>query len=293
MQKFQYLVVIFFVKLSKILPSVFLFSLFNAVGTLFFYILKPRRNLTIKNLSFAYPEKGEKDIYIFAKKCFQSVAKTAAEIMLLLNNRRQTDDFLTNKDEVLQKINEAVKGNKNGVIMLTAHFGNWEILADFMALNNFPLTVIGREGDNKLIEQNLTKPFRERNGNKNIYKKDAMRNIVKTIKNGGNVGLLIDQKAGKINSVATNFFGRKCSTTTSVANMKLMYDPLVISIFAVREKSGKYRIIFDGVIEYKAEDKQDKTDKVQAITQHYNDIIERAVRQSPEQWFWMHDRWKI
>ncbi|MDR1460542.1 MAG: lysophospholipid acyltransferase family protein [Campylobacteraceae bacterium] len=293
MQRVEYFIVIFFLKLSKFIPSPFVFSMFNFFGITFFWILKKRRILTISNLTKAYPQKNKREIFALAKACFKSVALTVAEIILIINDKKNIDDFLINKDEVLKIIANITKGNKKGIIFITAHFGNWEILSHFMAMNGYPVIAIGREGDNILIEKNLTKPFREKYGNQNTYKNEAMRKMVKTLRNGGNVGLLIDQKAGSTNSALTNFFGIECRTTTSVANMKLKYDPLVIPLFAKREKNGKYKIIFYGAADYKTEEKQSEEEKIKAMTQYYNDILERAVREAPEQWFWMHNRWKI
>jgi KDO2-lipid IV(A) lauroyltransferase len=274
------------------MPSFFTFSVFNFFGIIFFYALKRRRNLAISNLAKAYPDKDKKEIFVLAKRCFKSVATTAAEIMLLINEKKSIDDFLINKDEILKTIANIAKDNKKGVIFITAHFGNWEILPHFLAIEGYPMIGIGREGDNALIEKNLTKPFREKYGNHNVYKNEAMNKMVKTLKNGGNVGLLIDQKMGHANSVLTTFFGIKCRTTISVASMKLRYDSLVIPMFAKRQESGKYKIIFYGAADYRAEDKENKTDKIKAMTQYYNDILERAIKEAPEQWFWMHNRWK-
>jgi KDO2-lipid IV(A) lauroyltransferase len=269
------------------------FGIFNAIGVLFFHALASRRKLSINNLTLAYPLKSEKEIYLLAKNSFKSIARTAAEILLVFNNKKNSDDFFVNKDETLEKIKEITKDNKKGIIFISAHFGNWEVLTDFMALHGYPTTVVGREGDNTFIEQNLTKPFRERHGHQNVYKKEAMSKMIRTLKSGGNVALLIDQKAGNTNSVIANFFGRECTTTISPATMKLKYDPLVIPLFAVRENDGKYRIVFDGAADYTAGEKADKNDKILELTQHYNDILESVVAQAPEQWFWVHNRWKI
>ncbi|MDR2635935.1 MAG: lysophospholipid acyltransferase family protein [Campylobacteraceae bacterium] len=293
MQRLEYLTVIFFLKLSKIMPSFFTFGMLKFFAIIFFWILKKRRNLTISNLSKAYPEKSKKEIYALARACFKSVAVTAAEVMLIINEKKKIDDLIINKDEILKSIAGITRDNKKGIIFITAHFSNWEILPYLLAINGYPITAIGREGDNKLIEKNLTKPFREKHGNKNIYKNEAMRQMVKTLKGGGNVGLLIDQKAGRTNSVLATFFGMECRTTISVASMKLRYDSLVIPMFAKREENGKYSIILYGTADYKAEEKNSEDNKIQAMTQYYNDILERAINEAPEQWFWMHDRWRM
>ncbi|MDR1555209.1 MAG: acyltransferase, partial [Campylobacteraceae bacterium] len=181
MQRVQYLIVIFFLKLSKIMPASFTYGIFNFFGVIFFGILKKRRHLTITNLSKAYPQKCEKEIYALAKKSFKSVAVTAAEVMMIINEKKKIDDFLINKDEILKTIAAITRDNKKGIIFVTAHFSNWEILPCLLAINGYPIIAIGREGDNKLIEKNLTKPFREKYGNKNIYKNEAMRQMVKTL----------------------------------------------------------------------------------------------------------------
>jgi KDO2-lipid IV(A) lauroyltransferase len=267
--------------------------MFSFFGTILFWILRKRRALTISNLTLAYPEKSKKEIYDLAKQCFKSVAKTVAEIFLLFTNKKQLEELILNKDEVMAKMHKVAANNKNGIIFVTAHFGNWEILSHFVALCGYPFIVIGREGDNKHIEKNLTKPFRERYGSQNIYKKEAMSKMVKTLKNQGNIGILIDQKTSKTNGAKGSFFGIECYSTTSVASMKLKYDPLILPLFAKREKNGRYTIMFEGAVSYAAEDKKDKDEKISTLTQHYNDILERAIREAPEQWFWMHDRWKI
>ncbi|MDR2080573.1 MAG: lysophospholipid acyltransferase family protein, partial [Campylobacteraceae bacterium] len=285
--------VVFFLKLSKILPISFIFAMFNFFSMILFFILKSRRELAIKNLTLAYPQKSKKEVYILAKNSFKSIAATAAEIMMIINNRKKIEDFIINKDEILKILADITKDNKKGIIFITAHFSNWEILPHFLAMNGYPMIAIGRAGDNLLIEKNLTKPFREKYGNQNIYKNEAMRKMVKALKDGGNVGLLIDQKAGKTNSVLTTFFGMECRTTISVASLKLKYDPLVIPMFVKREACGKYRIFFYGAAECKTDDKNSEEEKIQVLTQRYNDILECAIKEAPEQWFWMHGRWKI
>jgi KDO2-lipid IV(A) lauroyltransferase len=267
--------------------------MFNFFALLLFWLLKKRRILTVSNLTSAYPQKSKKEIYLLAKECFKSTAKTTAEIFLLFTDRKDLKDFIINIDEVSVKLHKIAGNNKNGIIFITAHFGNWEILSHFVALCGYPLIVIGRKGDNKYIESNLTKPFRERYGSKNIYKKEAMSKMIKELKSGGNIGILIDQKTGKANGVLTTFFGMECYSTTSVANMKLKYDPLIIPMFAKREQNGRYAIMLEGALSYNAEEKHNKDEKIASLTQCYNDVIEHAVREAPEQWFWMHDRWKI
>lgn len=293
-EKLEYFIVLFFIKFVKIMPEKFTFALLNFFGKIAYIFLAKRRKLAIKNLSLAFKEKSSKEIKNLAYNNFLSIARTVAEILFVLSKKRKSEDFLEDKEDAIKQYENAIKGKeeKQGVVCITAHFGNWEILANYFASKGFSLTIIGRRGDNKLIENNITTPFRESFGNLNIHKSEAMNAMIKTLKNGGRIGILIDQKAGS-SGVKTTFFERDCTTTPSVAFLKLKYNPLVIPAFAIREKSGKLRIVFFEPVSYIADDKKTKEEKVKAITQKYNDIFESIVRQYPEQWFWMHNRWKI
>lgn len=291
-KQIEYRLVLFFVWLAKFLPKSWLYKLFHALGIFFFWILKKRREVAIKNLTNAYPEYDKQKIKELAKSNFTATARTVADILLLINERFDINESIQNAKEVLDKLAKLDKENRS-IIFTTAHFGNWELLAHFVALNGYPMTVIGRRGTNRLIEYNLTTPFRERYGNKNVFKQKAMMHMVKALRNKENIGILIDQKANAVNGTMSTFFGLPCYTTVSVAKMKLRYNPLVLPIFILREPDGKYRIVFEGEANLEFDDSLPEEKKVSLLTQHYNDIFERAVRQAPEQWFWMHNRWKI
>ena len=153
--------------------------------------------------------------------------------------------------------------------------------------------MIGREGTNKLIDQKVTIPFRNKYGNRAISKDNAMLTMAKTLKKGGGVGLLIDQKTGKLNSVKVDFFGKPADTTFSVATLKLKFNPMVVPIFVARQSDGMYEMIIKDPIAYVADEISDKDKKLEAMTLKYNQVMEEVIRQYPEQWFWMHNRWRI
>ena len=292
-KQIEYRVVLAFVWLAKILPKSWLYGLMHGFGILLFWLLKKRRNIAITNLSRAYPNYNQEKVKELAKANFTATARSIADILLLINGRFDINESIENHQEILDRLTLLAKENNNSIIFTTAHFSNWELLAQFLAFNGYPMTAVGRRGTNRLIEYNLTTPFRERYGNKNIFKQQAMTHMVKTLRSGGNVGLLIDQKANIRNGVMSSFFGLPCYTTTSVAGMKMRYDALVLPMFILRKNDGKYRIIFEGEANIELDENLTKDEKTARLTQHYNDIFERTVRQAPEQWFWMHNRWKI
>ena len=277
----------------KLFPNAFVYAFCKGLVRLFFKYEKRRRVLTMRNIKLVYPEKSEKEVLKLAMDAYETVAITIAEIVLIFNDKLDIDGMIENRTEALEKFDRYFGDKSIGKLMITAHFSNWELLAHFVAKNNHPIKIIGREGNNTLIEENITKPFRQKYGNRNIYKKNAIVSFVKTLKQGLSVGILIDQKSSGATSVKVNFFGREVDTISVIAQMKLRYNPIVLPVFIVRQENGKYRILIQEPVTYVAGEETDDKQKIIKMTQHYNNIVENIVKAYPEQWFWMHDRWRI
>ncbi len=291
--KLEYYSVKMFITFLGFLPNHIIYKTLKLISKLTYKLEKRRSSLTRKNLKTVFPNLNTKEIDKLALEAYESVAVTLAEIILMLNNKLDLDSMVTNKEEFLEKMKRYDSSSEKGLIVITAHFSNWELAAQFLPKYGFPMTAIGREGNNKLIEKSITTPFRERYGNKNIYKKKAMISIIKALKKGGRVGLLIDQKASGKNSVKVKFFNLEADTINSVAVLKLKYNPTVLPIFAIRDKNGKYKIEIKEPVEYIAEETEDENEKIKRMTQKYNDILEEVIKEYPTQWFWMHNRWRL
>lgn len=287
-EKIEYFIVLSVIKISKFLPKFAVFALLKFFAVILFWVLKSRRKLAINNILAAYKDFDFKKAKSLAKANFISISQTVAEVLLLINDRINLDDVMQNGESAVKKVKELTKNNKNGIIFVTAHFGNWEFLAHYFATKGFPVSVVGRYGNNSLIEDNITFPFRHKFGNDLIYKDDAMRNMIKLLKNYGNLGILTDQKTGNFKA---EFFGRKCYTTKSVATLFLKFNPVIIPIFAKRIDKTKFEIIVEKFPEIPSN--LSKNEAELFITQTCNDIFENIVRSAPEQWFWMHNRWRM
>lgn len=279
--------------LTKLLPKRAIYALCKALASLLFRMDAKRRYITLTNLERAHMGNSESERLLLAQKSYESVAILVAEILLLMQNRIDLDRMVSNYDEAVAMVDALFKTRDRGTLFLTAHFGNWEFLAHFVAKHGYPLLVIGRKGNNTLIEERLTVPFRKRFGNDLAYKDQAIGAIVKTIKRKGIAGMLIDQKVGGANSVKATFFGNEADTVTSTALFKLRYNPAVVPLFMARQSDGRYKIIMGSQAEMELPDTLSEAEKIMRLTQHYNDIIEEIIRAYPEQWFWMHDRWRI
>jgi len=281
----EYALVKMFLFFARMTPKPLLYAFLKRI-LLFFYTLdKRRKKITIDNLQRAFPQKNHLEIEALSKKVYSELSKTMTEIVLLLNKQFDIDDAIINKEETLIRL-EALKSQyPTGWIFLTAHFSNWELLAQFLAKHGYPMLVIGREGDNRLIDHRITVPFREAYGNTTAYKKKSALSIFKTLKSGKNVGILIDQKVYHTEAVKVTFFGQDAYTTPLVATMRQKLDIAVIPIFLSRNEEGKYSFEIEDATGYRGEIKE--------MTQEYNHIMEKIIRKSPAQWFWMHNRWKI
>jgi len=292
-ERLEYIFVKLFLWLAKVLPKSFIYSLVKVITLLVYHLDKKRRNLTIKNLKMAFPEKNMEDITELSKSVYIELSKTITEILLMFIGKFDIDKAVRNYDEAKNKLEDIAKNSKNGIIVMTAHFSNWELAAHFLAKHGLPMLAIGRKGNNKLIDLNITTPFREQYGNNAVSKKKAMIAMIKRLKKSGNIGLLIDQKSGSLNSVKIDFFGKPAETTLSIASLKLKFDSLVVPIFIARQSDGSYEMIINEPIDYVADEIEGKEKKLEAMTLKYNQTIENMIRQYPSQWFWMHNRWRI
>lgn len=289
-EKIEYLLVKLFLGVAKIAPKSFVYAFFKMLALLLYHIDSKRRALTITNLTHAFGDRSPDEIKALSKEVYVELSKTVAEILLMFAGRFDIDDAVVNKEEALKQIEELTQNSPNGIIAMTAHFSNWELLAHFLAKHGLKMLVIGREGNNKLIEDNITTPFRRKYGNDTAFKSKAMLSMVKRLKQGGNVGILIDQKSGAQGSVKVNFFGEPAETILSIATLKEKLDPLVVPFFAVRVGEGKYRILIERPVEYEGDETGDE--RLEKMTQQYNSVMESVIRDYPAQWFWMHNRWR-
>ncbi len=289
----EFYIVKSFLFLTKLLPNRAVYGLCKSIASLFFRLDKRRRTLTLKNLQHAYAEKSHEEIFSIAQRAYESVAITLAETLLMFNDRLNIESMIANRDEVLKTLHRYLGDPSSGKLLLTGHFSNWELLAQFLARSSFPIKNIARIGKNKLIDKHIVQGFRGKYGNKNISKKNAIISLVKTLKANQQVSILFDQKAGSDNSVETSFFGQPVRTIDVIAQLKLKYNPLILPTFIVRLPDGKYKVVMLEPIDYRAEEEDDTIMKHTLMTQRYNDTLEEIVRAHPEQWFWMHDRWRI
>ncbi|MEA3414638.1 MAG: lysophospholipid acyltransferase family protein, partial [Thermodesulfobacteriota bacterium] len=175
-----------------------------------------------------------------------------------------------------------------GVLLLTAHIGNWELLSIIMAMAGYPVNVLYRPLDFFPLDQFFVMA-RGRFGAELIPAARSMKKILRSLKYGKAVGMLMDQNVDWYEGVFVDFFGHRACTNKGMALLARRTEASVIPVFLVREKSG-FRAEFGSEVPLiKTEDIRKD---LESNTQQYNRIIEDFIRQYPDQWFWVHQRWK-
>jgi len=176
-----------------------------------------------------------------------------------------------------------------GAILLTGHYGNWELVGFTLAALGFPLVAVMRPFDNPHLNRLLVE-VRAKRGLRLLYKKGATRSAGDVLVSGGVLGFIADQNAGRKGEFV-DFFGRKASTYKSIALLAMQYRVPVIVGYA-RRLSGRfeYEVGCNRVIE--PAEWAGRDDPLHWITQEYTRAIESFVREAPEQYLWMHRRWK-
>lgn len=276
-----------FGKIFSLLPFTKIHKTAKPLALFVFNVLRVRRKIVITNLQQAFPELTESQIIKLAKKNYQSIASTFIEIFKLKSlSEDEIKDLITFEGQELidEKFNE-----DKGLILLTAHFGNWELGAIGMGLYyKGKLKVLVKRQKNNYVADWL-KGLREKFGNKEVTLGPSVREIYKSIKDKNIVGIVGDQR-GKRDGIRVNFFGKQTATFPGTAAIAIKSQCPVVVILCTRLNNGNYMSITEE-IKYQQFTGSNQS-QIQQFNQKYMNILENAVRKNPEQWFWMHNIWK-
>lgn len=242
----------------------------------------------MRNLEMAFPDKTRKERARILRGEFRSLGRQLAE---LCQFPRYTPE---NVEEVvvydgLENYMEAY-GRKKGVLFLTAHFGGWELSAFVHSMHGHWMHVVMRPMDNSYLDQ-LLQNYRTMHGNKVVSKDDFVRGLLAAMKAGEVVGILMDTNVLQTQGIFVNFFNIRACTASGIARIALRTDAAVVPTFTIwDEKLGKYRLRFDPALELIRTG--DLEADLVANTQAFTNVIEHYVRKYPDQWLWVHRRWK-
>lgn len=269
------------------LPMQLGFYVAEALGRGAFLLLSKYRKLTIDNLKSVFgEEKADEEIYHIGEKVFVNLAKNAVELVnfprLTKDNIDKTIDF--RGTEIFKKAFEKGKG----IIVLTAHFGNWELVGATLRIKGYPGHTIGRRIYFKKYDEYLNS-LRRMHDVHVVYRDESPRKILKILKENKIMGIVADQDVDSIDGVFVNFFGKPAFTPSAPVALAKVTGAQLIPVFIVRQ--GMRHIMF---VEEPIEliDTGDKEKDLINNTQKWSNVVESYIRKYPEQWVWMHRRWK-
>lgn len=241
---------------------------------------------SLKNLRDTFPEKSEEEVERIARDVLANLGRNMVEFLSIRKMSRQ-NVHLWIKPHGLDRVDKALKEGR-GIILLTAHFGNWEFVGAYMRIMGYKGTIVGRRiyfhkyndwlVKHRLIHNAVT-----------IYRDESPKKILKVLKDNGVLGMLADQDIDSIEGVFVDFFGKQAYTPVAPVRLAMASGAPIMPCFMVRNGSRYDFIIEDPIYVEKGPDREES---VKYYTQKWTKVLESYVRKYPEQWVWMHDRWK-
>jgi KDO2-lipid IV(A) lauroyltransferase len=257
------------------------------LGWLAYRINKRHREVARDNLRRAFPGKySEEEIDRIVRAVYRHFCTVVVEIAHL-PRRLHVTNWKKHIELVGAKriVDRLLSGRP--LLIVTGHFGNWEMAGFALGLFGFPIYAIARPLDNPYLDKFFRK-FREKTGQKLLAKRGDFEHMEAILRGGGVIATLADQDAGQ-RGLFVDFFGRPASTHKAVALLALEHRVPMVVVGAPRI-GGRYRLLIADVIF--PEDYADHPDSVRAITQRFTTALEQMIRLAPEQYFWLHRRWK-
>lgn len=279
-----------YITLKFLIGTLHLFSIDTAKKIGFFladiaFVCVPiRKKHIIESLTKSFPKKTKQEILSIAKDVYKQFVCTVIEIVFVSKMSDEQLKYFVNFENLY--LMEKAKKIGRGVVVMSAHFGNWEMLA-ISAGQRFPLSVIVARQENPYFDK-LINGIRSTRGYKTIYKDVAPIGVMRALKRKGVVAILADQHAGD-QGVYTPFFYREVSTPKGPAVFALKAQCPLYTVFCVRQPNGRYVCTFE---EISLPNTGNMEKDIEIIMTEYNKILQRYVEKYPSHWFWFHRRWK-
>lgn len=278
------LVVGFFI---RALPPAVGLRLAGMLGAAVYLFYGKRRRIGYVNIKAAFCDRfSPKQIRKVTRMTFQHFAQVLFEVFRFPDiDKGYADRYVAS--EGLSRIEDALKKGR-GAIILTGHFGNWELSGLVGAIRGYPQDVLARQQRYQRLNV-LLNSYRERYGRHVIEKGMATREIITALKTNKVVAILSDQDGGMKGSLV-NFFGRLASTPQGATAFALKFDSAILPNFCIRQKGPFYRLVVEEPLEL--EKTGDTAIDIQANLQKFTDILQSYITRYPSQWLWLHKRWK-
>ncbi len=286
--------------LGKIFAAIIAFSpvpvrraLGDLVGFLWLDVLKIRKNVAVENISMAYPEKSQSEVLAIARGSMSNMGRSIVEFAQFpFFKREKISDFFVY--DGFENVTDALK-KKKGILFLSMHLGNGDFAVAASSLMGLKLNLISKRFKSKWLDS-LWFGMREKHGTKFISPEKSSFDILRALGRNEIVIFVLDQFMGPPVGVRTHFFGRETGTAMGLALVHLRTEAPLILTYTYRRPDNKMVVVFEKEVSVEGlgldPQSPDRAHTISVLTQKYTDKIEQIVRRYPEQWMWIHRRWK-
>lgn len=286
-EKFEYFLARFFIHLFRVLPYRVAVWGGALLGRLFYLADRRHRSVSLENLNAAFgKEKSERERKRIAVGAFENIGRSVVEFAWI-QGKPASELVDRTTFEGLEHYEAAIREKKGGVI-LTAHFGNWEWMGTAISLLGKRMNVVARPLDNPDLNI-MVNAWRERYGNRVLNKRTSAAELLKLLRAGELVGILLDQNTAASEAVFVDYFGRPAATHKGLAVLALRTGAAILPTFIIRE-GGRHRVIIEKRLEMVRTGDLERD--LREATALFTRAIESAVRRHPDHWLWVHRRWK-
>jgi KDO2-lipid IV(A) lauroyltransferase len=270
----------------RLVPASLVERVGGLVGGLAYLVDRPHRRIAEQNVASAFPARSAADRQQIVRGAFGHFGRLLLQLVKF--STMSPAAMLARVEFEGEEHVQAAYGQGRGVLFVTGHFGYWELQAMVHALRLRPMAVVARPLDNQPLND-LLERIRTRTGNAVIYRRGTIRRVLRTLQDGGSVGILIDQHILGGDAIQVDFFGRPAATTSAVAALALRTGAPVVPLFALPLGGARYRMVYEHQVE---PPDAESADAIREFTQRCTDVLEMYVRRHPDLWLWMHRRWR-
>ena len=284
----EYLVFVTVYWFFALLPLRVAVRLGAAIGSLLYVCARPQRRIGLRNLEMAFPEKTEGERREILQRSCRNLGRVGAEFCHLTRLTPERLQRYVHVDDP-ERWQQLCRPGHGGIV-LTAHLGNWELLAYTQGLLGRPVTLVHHPLRNPLIDQ-IINAVRSRAGTRYIFKQTAAREAIRVLRDGGIMAIPSDQNQKARDGVFVDLFGVPACTSPGAARLAMRTKCLIVPAFLVRQgETERHRLLMLPAVEL--EDSGDRDADILTNTQRCNAVIEQMLRQYPDQWIWFHRRWR-
>jgi len=277
----------FFLGVGSLIPLRVSLPIASFLGKVASRVVPKYRQIAVDNLNMVFSDNQAENVKI-AENVFSNLAKNGAEwVKLSVMDPKEFDRVVT-ETEGLERLDKVLAAGR-GAVVLGFHFGNWEMLGFALRSRGYPGALVARRIYFHKYDKFVNR-LREKFDARVIYREESPKRMLRELKSGGVLGILADQDIDSVGGTFVDFFSKKAYTPQAPVKIAMAAKTQIVPIFIVRKKDNTHKLVVEDVIDVTG--CENTEENVTHFTQGWTSLLEKYVRKYPEQWVWMHRRWK-